>query len=130
MNPRFHYRLLLTISSASSAVKGTPTPVESVIAQASAAYDALTSQAEQRLSRASAVVSGMIQGTPKPIHEKMFSSVQAAYSDSVASASQRLESVISAASEAAASATESVEDFASSVSSAVSSSETNMKDEL
>ncbi|KFY78448.1 hypothetical protein V499_02398 [Pseudogymnoascus sp. VKM F-103] len=117
-------------SAASSAVKGTPTPVESVIAQASAAYDALTSQAEQRLSRASAVVSGMIQGTPKPIHEKMFSSVQAAYSDSVASASQRLESVISVASEAAASATESVEDFASSVSSAVSSSETNMKDEL
>lgn len=130
MNPRFHYRLLLTISSASSAVKGTPTPVESVIAQASAAYDALTSQAEQRLSRASAVVSGMIQGTPKPIHEKMFSSVQAAYSDSVASATQRLESVISAASEAAASATERVEDFASSVSSAVSPSETNMKDEL
>ncbi|OBT82520.1 hypothetical protein VE02_08638 [Pseudogymnoascus sp. 03VT05] len=117
-------------SAASSAVKGTPTPVESVIAQASAAYDALTSQAEQRLSRASAVVSGMIQGTPKPIHEKMFSSVRAAYSDSLTAASERLESVISAASEAAASATEGVEDFASSVSSAVSSSETNVRDGL
>lgn len=122
--------MLLTLSSASSAVKGTPTPVESVIAQASSAYDALTSQAEQRLTRASAVVSGMIKGTPKPIHEKMFSSIQAAYSDSVATASERLESVISAASEAAKTATEGVEDFASSVSSAVSSSETKVKDEL
>lgn len=121
---------MLTIYSASSAVKGTPTPVESVIAQASAAYDALTSQAEERLTRASAVVSGMIKGTPKPIHEKMFSSVQAAYSDAVASASQRLESVVSAASEAAESVTEAVEDAASSVSSAVSSSETDVKDEL
>ncbi|KFX99132.1 hypothetical protein O988_04027 [Pseudogymnoascus sp. VKM F-3808] len=117
-------------SVASSAVKGTPTPIESAIAQASAAYDALTSQAEQRLTRASAVVSGMIKGTPKPIHEKMFSSIQAAYSDSVATASERLESVISAASEAAKTATEGVEDFASSVSSAVSSSETKVKDEL
>lgn len=121
---------MLTIYSASSAVSGTPTPVESVIAQASAAFDALTSQAEQRLTRASAVVSGMIKGTPKPVHEKMFSSVQAAYSDSVATASQRLESVISAASEAAKTATEAVEDAASSVSSAVASSETNVKDEL
>ncbi|ELR02252.1 hypothetical protein VC83_00649 [Pseudogymnoascus destructans] len=117
-------------SAASSAVKGTPTPIESAIAQASAAYDALTSQAEQRLTRASAVVSGMIKRTPKPIHEKMFSSVQAAYSDSLAAASERLESVITAASAAAASATERAEDFASSVSSAVSSSETNVKDEL
>ncbi|KFZ17167.1 hypothetical protein V502_04711 [Pseudogymnoascus sp. VKM F-4520 (FW-2644)] len=117
-------------SAASSAVSGTPAPVESVIAQASAAFDALTSQAEERLTRASAVVSGMIKGTPKPVHEKMFSSVQAAYSDSVAAASQRLESVISAASEAAKTATEAVEDAASSISSAVSSSETDVKDEL
>lgn len=116
--------------SASTAVNSAPTHIESVISQASAAYDALTSQAEQRLTRASAVVSGMIKGTPKPIHEKMFSSVQAAYSDSVATASQRLESVISAASEAAKTASEGAEDFASSVSSAVSSSETKVKDEL
>lgn len=130
MNAKFDVGLVLTLYSASSAVKGTPTPVESVIAQASAVYDALTSQAEERLTRASAVVSGMIKGTPKPVHEKMFSSVQAAYSDSLTVASQRLESAISAASEAAKSATEGVEDFASSVSSAVSSSETEVKDEL
>jgi hypothetical protein len=128
---KLYNKSLLTIYRASSAVFGTPTPVvESLIAQASSAYDAAVKQAEGRLTRASDIVSGIIQGTPKPVHEKMYSSVEAAYSDSIASASKRLEAAIAAASEAATAASEGVEDFASSVSSAVGSKTTSAKDEL
>jgi hypothetical protein len=126
-----NHRYLLMMYRASSVVNGTPTPaVESIVAQASAAYDAAVKQAGTRFTRASGIVSGMIQGTPKPIHEKMHSSVEAAYSDSVASASKRLEAAIAAASGAATAAKEGVEDFASSVSSAVESNVTSAKDEL
>lgn len=87
-------------------------------------------QAEVRFTRASGIVSGMVQGTPKPMHEKMYSSVEAAYSDTVASASKRLDDVIAAASGAATAGKEGVEDFASSVSGAGASRSTDTKDEL
>lgn len=101
-----------------------------VIAQASSAYDDAVRQAQERMTRASSVVSAMVSGTPKPIHENMFSSVRAAYSDSVAAASSRLEAAISAATEVVNAASEGVEDFATSVSSAAGSSATSAKDEL
>jgi hypothetical protein len=56
------------------------------------------SMASSQYSQAKSIVSAQITGSPKPIHEQMFSSVEVGYSDSVAAASRRLQSALSAVS--------------------------------
>ena len=73
---------------------------DSIAAKATNVYNAALSRAKDHYSQARSIVSAQISGEPKPVHEEMFSSVEAAYSDSVKVASSRLNEALSAASTA------------------------------
>jgi len=110
---------LSAVEAASNAIYGTPTTAaamssassltDSVLSQtasatagaasaASARYDEAVNQASQHYAAAKSRVSIQVSGTPKPVHQQMFASVESAYSDSVAAASERLQAAISAVS--------------------------------
>lgn len=72
--------------------------IGSATAAAQVAYSNAVSLASDRYSSALSVVSAQIYGTPKPVHEQLFSSVSAAYDSAVAGASHRLHEAVEAAS--------------------------------
>ncbi|KAG5922886.1 hypothetical protein E4U42_005175 [Claviceps africana] len=72
--------------------------VDSVISAAQAAYSSAAALAADRYSSALSVVSAQVQGTSKPVHEQLFSSVSDAYGGAVSAASQKLNEVVAAAS--------------------------------
>jgi len=87
------------VSAASAAVYGTPTPAAGSIAQrASSLYADASSRALENYIHAKSIASQQVSGTPKPIHEQMFSSIESAYSGSLAQASGKLDAALSAAS--------------------------------
>ena len=73
---------------------------DSIAAQATDAYNAAVSRANEHYSQARSLVSAQISGGPKSVHEEMFSSAEAVFSDSKAAASSRLQSALAAASTA------------------------------
>ncbi|KAG6041490.1 hypothetical protein E4U41_004067 [Claviceps citrina] len=72
--------------------------IASVTSIAQAAYSSAVALAADRYSSALSVVSAQVRGTPKPVHEQLFSSVSAAYGGAVSAASQKLSEVTAAAS--------------------------------
>ncbi|PHH92826.1 hypothetical protein CDD83_4735 [Cordyceps sp. RAO-2017] len=72
--------------------------IASATSAAQAAYSSAVSAASERYSSALSVVSAQVYGTPKPVHEKLFSSVSAAYDNAVAAASQKMDQAADAAS--------------------------------
>ncbi|KND86538.1 hypothetical protein TOPH_08834 [Tolypocladium ophioglossoides CBS 100239] len=72
--------------------------IGSATAAAQAAYSSAVSLASDRYLSAVSVVSAQIHGTPKPVHEQLFSSVSAAYGNAVAGASRKLHEAVEAAS--------------------------------
>ncbi|KAM4057328.1 transcription factor hoxa13 [Hirsutella rhossiliensis] len=70
----------------------------SATAAAQAAYTSALSAASAQYSSALSVVSAQVYGTPKPVHEQLFSSVSTAYDNAVGAAGQRLNDAVSAAS--------------------------------
>ncbi|KAG5938934.1 hypothetical protein E4U53_007922 [Claviceps sorghi] len=73
-------------------------PIASISSAAQAAYSSAVDLAAGRYSSALSVVSAHVQGTPKPVHEQLFSSVSAAYGGAVSAASEKLNEVVAAAS--------------------------------
>ncbi|GAO18924.1 hypothetical protein UVI_02058910 [Ustilaginoidea virens] len=61
---------------------------------AQAAYSDAVALAADQYSSALSVVSAQIQGTSKPVHEQLFSSVSAAYGSAVSAASQKLNDAV------------------------------------
>ncbi|KAI9819073.1 MAG: hypothetical protein M1826_001203 [Phylliscum demangeonii] len=89
------------VSAASSVIYGTPTPtLSAVVAAASSQFFFAISKAQEQYLHAKSIVSSQIHGesTSKPVHEQMFSSIEAAYSGSVAAANANLQSALSAVS--------------------------------
>ncbi|KAG6010230.1 hypothetical protein E4U54_008412 [Claviceps lovelessii] len=72
--------------------------IASVTSAAQAAYSSAVALAADRYSSALSVISAQVQGTSKPVHEQLFSSVSAAYGGAVSAASQKLNEVVAAAS--------------------------------
>ncbi|KAG5958280.1 hypothetical protein E4U58_005431 [Claviceps cyperi] len=72
--------------------------IASVTSAAQAAYSSAVALAADRYSSALSVVSAQIQGTSKPVHEQLFSSVSAAYGGAVSAASQKMNEALVAAS--------------------------------
>ncbi|KAG6008145.1 hypothetical protein E4U21_004902 [Claviceps maximensis] len=70
----------------------------SVTSAAEAAYSGAVALAADRYSSALSIISAQVQGTSKPVHEQLFSSVSAAYGGAVSAASQKLSEVMAAAS--------------------------------
>ena len=83
------------VAAASVAVFGTPTTA--VLAQqASSMYSDALKLASGHYEDALSLASQQVSGTPKAIHEQMFSSISAAYTGAVMAASSRLEVAASA----------------------------------
>lgn len=95
---------LAAITAASYAIYGTPTTAAYASSASSLAADAASvaslkyseavAQASSHWVAVRSRVSLEISGTPKPIHEQMYSSAESAYSDAVALASSRLDSAL------------------------------------
>lgn len=65
---------------------------------ASVAFSNAVNAASEQYSSAVSVVSAQIYGTPKPVHQELFSSVSAAYDNAMAAASSRFSQVVATAS--------------------------------
>ncbi|KAH8898402.1 hypothetical protein GQ53DRAFT_636608 [Thozetella sp. PMI_491] len=71
----------------------------SLSSMAHSAYSAALSRADKQYTQAISMISAQIRGPPEPAEEKMLASVTSAYSNAIASASVKLESVLRVAQE-------------------------------
>jgi hypothetical protein len=71
-----------------------PDDASTIRERAEAAYSNAVAAAAEQYSSAASVVSAQIYGTPKPVHEQLFSSVSGAYDKAVAAASSRFNAAI------------------------------------
>ncbi|KAF2104635.1 hypothetical protein NA57DRAFT_30080, partial [Rhizodiscina lignyota] len=79
------------ITAASHAIYGTPPPLTASLAsEASSRYVMATSMAAEQYEIARSRLSEQIHGESKPVHEEMLSSIESAYSGSLAQASKKL----------------------------------------
>ena len=79
--------------------QGTPTAaVESLAQQASSMYSEALKVAGGHYEDAKSIASQQVSGTPKPVHEQMFSSIESAYAGAQVAASSRLDAALKAAS--------------------------------
>ncbi|WPH04934.1 Hypothetical protein R9X50_00783100 [Acrodontium crateriforme] len=83
-------------SAAGSAAAQVTDAAINIAAKASSHYSDATSQASVYYEKAMSLLSVQVSGTSEPIHKQMYTSIESAYSDSLAAASKRLQEVVGA----------------------------------
>jgi hypothetical protein len=73
--------------------------LDEAAAAASAYYETAMNEAARHYSQARSAVSAQVSGTPAPIHEQMYASVESAYAGARSAAAERLQSVFGASSQ-------------------------------
>lgn len=87
-----------SFEAAGSVISAIQSDIPATISSAaSSAYSAAMAGAAEHYSEALSLVSVQVSGTPKPAHEQLLSSVNAAYSNAVAAASSQLDVALGAA---------------------------------
>lgn len=87
-----------SFEAAGSVISAIQSDIPATISSAaSSAYSAAMAGAAERYSEALSLVSVQVSGTPKPAHEQLLSSVNAAYTNAVAAASSQLDAALGAA---------------------------------
>lgn len=86
-----HEQYLSAVTAASYAIYGTPATA-APFAAATSYYNSAVAEAGRHYEQAMSRVSAQVSGTPAPVHEQMFASVEAAYFAAVQAANGRLSS--------------------------------------